>query len=289
MEGAKLTAMGTAASMTGPRTYWLPLDQLSAPPSILCWGNSSYRRIRRTPFLLCVKCLFLIRLFLSAALPGASLHLSFLCAVSRRLTLPPLHYSFMLATQWWENDPHSYFYRGPHTCANGTNYYETITTDRPQGDLSCTCDLHSTCDPALGTDIDKCLQSCANPPLRPWSQIASDVKEAGNGYVFVIVAFGLCVSKMIDRVSKFYIVALQGAFFFALLDTFRRLAVAIVAIFALNEAASPSKFIALFLAVMAIFLHSYAKQQVAIRKVGCSFFHCGTQPCSTCASRNVVR
>eukprot|EP01043_Picozoa_sp_COSAG02_P008808 COSAG02_NODE_288_length_25612_cov_29.808529_8_plen_241_part_00 len=77
---------------------------------------------------------------------------------------------------------------------------------------------------------------------------------------------------MVDRIAKFYIVALQGAFFFALLDTFRRLATAIVAIFAFDEALTLSKVFALMLSILAIFLHSYSSHKKNIEKTQLQLF-----------------
>ena len=52
--------------------------------------------------------------------------------------------------------------------------------------------------------------------LRPWAVIAGDMSSMIMiiimlGGLFLAVAGGLCVSKMVDRVAKFYIVALQVA------------------------------------------------------------------------------
>ena len=47
--------------------------------------------------------------------------------------------------------------------------------------------------------------------LRPWTVIAGDMSSRHLGGLFLAVAGGLCVSKMVDRVAKFYIVALQVA------------------------------------------------------------------------------
>ena len=60
---------------------------------------------------------------------------------------------------------------------------------------------------------------------------------------------------------------LQGAFFFALLDTFRRLATALVAVACFNEALTYSKIVALGLAILAIFLHSCAATLRRIRHI----------------------
>lgn len=119
--------------------------------------------------------------------------------------------------------------------------------------------------------------------LRPWGVIADYIKRPDvNGQtltaLFCAVAFGLCISKMVDRIAKFYIVALQGAFFFALLDTFRRLATAIVAVFAFDEALTPAKVAALMLSILAIFLHSYSSHKKNIEKAQRELFQSYLEP-----------
>ena len=98
------------------------------------------------------------------------------------------------------------------------------------------------------------------------------------GTLFTMVACGLCVSKMVDRIAKFYIVALQGAFFFALLDTFRRLATAIVAVLVFGEALGASKIVALMLSILAIFLHSYSDRRQKILKAQAALYGSFLQP-----------
>ena len=164
---------------------------------------------------------------------------------------------FILCTQWWENNPHSIFYRGPACVA------QYISPDN----TTCLEDYYG----CVHEVAVSCRRPEDQPDLRPWSQIwehlsSSTATGGPHVHVFVMVAFGLCVSKMIDRVAKFYIVALQGAFFFALLDTFRRLATAIIAVIAFDEALTFQKVIALMLSILAIFLHSFASHKKAIRK-----------------------
>eukprot|EP01047_Picozoa_sp_COSAG01_P068740 COSAG01_NODE_10005_length_2276_cov_29.906293_2_plen_276_part_00 len=129
--------------------------------------------------------------------------------------------TFVLVTQWWENDPSSFFYRGPRCvkdeCCEGYGTYRGYLEAHTIQNQTCWHDQFSP-------------KAVGGPPLRPWGMIADQVSAAGHGTTFVMVALGLCVSKMVDRIAKFYIVALQGAFFFALLDTFRRLATAMVAV-----------------------------------------------------------
>ena len=70
------------------------------------------------------------------------------------------------------------------------------------------------------------------------------------------IALGLAISKMIDRLCKFYIIALSGAFFFALLDTFRRMATGLLAVWLFKEAFTFEKLLALFLTALGIFSYS---------------------------------
>ena len=169
--------------------------------------------------------------------------------------------AFLVATQWWK------------ACDDPCN-----SCEHPDGTFCDTCDLvHSKC-----ANNEWCVNPTADNPaglkphtcythLRPWGVIYDYITRPDeNGQtlttLFCGVAFGLCISKMVDRIAKFYIVALQGAFFFALLDTFRRLATAMVAVFAFDEALSMYKVFALMLSILAVFLHSYSSHKKNIEK-----------------------
>ena len=161
--------------------------------------------------------------------------------------------AFLVATQWWEECDDQ--------CSPEEDWCINPSTAHPAGEHPHTCYTH----------------------LRPWAQIYNDITtpdEDGHSltFLFCAVAFGLCISKMVDRIAKFYIVALQGAFFFALLDTFRRLATAIVAIFAFDEALTASKVFALMLSILAIFLHSYSSHKKNIEKSQLQLFQSFVAP-----------
>ena len=80
------------------------------------------------------------------------------------------------------------------------------------------------------------------------------------------LALGLALSKMIDRICKFYIISLSGAFFFAILDTFRRMATGLIAVYAFGEAFDISKLLALALTCVAIGVYSLGNLREAQKK-----------------------
>jgi hypothetical protein len=172
---------------------------------------------------------------------------------------------FLVATQWWKacDDPCNSCARSDGTfCGDDHDQCALVEPGCASNDW---CVNPSPAQPA-GEKLHTCYTH-----LRPWGVIHDYItRPDGNGHTLTVlfcgVAFGLCISKMVDRIAKFYIVALQGAFFFALLDTFRRLATAIVAVFAFNEALTVSKVCALMLSILAIFLHSYSSHKKNIEK-----------------------
>jgi hypothetical protein len=177
--------------------------------------------------------------------------------------------AFLVATNWWQacDDPCLAF--------EDTEGQSCIAGVNSPGD-GCVqnkwCVMPDAQHPA-GTQPHTCITH-----LRPWGVIHDYIDRNNLTVLFSMVAFGLCVSKMVDRIAKFYIVALQGAFFFALLDTFRRLATAIVAVFAFGEALTGAKIIALMLSILAIFLHSYSSHKKALAKSQAELFQSYLEP-----------
>ena len=68
---------------------------------------------------------------------------------------------------------------------------------------------------------------------------------------------------MFDRICKFYIISLSGAFFFAILDTFRRMATGLAAVWMFGETFDLAKVIALLLTCVAIAVYTLGNQRAA--------------------------
>ncbi len=70
--------------------------------------------------------------------------------------------------------------------------------------------------------------------------------------VFVACCVGLGIAKMVDRAAKFTIVTQQGAFFYAVADSVRKVMTAVMAIWIFGEKSSWKKYVALALTAMAM-------------------------------------
>jgi hypothetical protein len=75
--------------------------------------------------------------------------------------------------------------------------------------------------------------------------------------LFVLCCVGLGVAKMIDRAAKFTIVTQQGAFFYAVADSVRKVMTAVLAIWIFSEEGSWKKYAALALTALAMCVYIY--------------------------------
>ena len=194
--------------------------------------------------------------------------------------------AFLVATQWWTacHDPCNSC-EHPDGTVCGIDTCELVDSECAKNEWC----VNPTADNPAGLKAHTCYTH-----LRPWGVIYDYIKQPDeNGQtltaLFCAVAFGLCISKMVDRIAKFYIVALQGAFFFALLDTFRRLATAMVAVFAFGEALTKYKVLALMLSILAIFLHSYSSHKKNIEKSQLQLFQSFLEPPTYAEEQELLR
>lgn len=84
-------------------------------------------------------------------------------------------------------------------------------------------------------------------------------QHAVAAFVACCVALGL--AKMIDRASKFTLVLMKSAFFYAIVDSFRKVLTGIIAIWAFGEANSWQKYVALALTALAMAVYTYGSRQ----------------------------
>ena len=81
--------------------------------------------------------------------------------------------------------------------------------------------------------------------------------------IFIICCIGLGVAKMIDRASKFTIVTQQGAFFYAVADSVRKVLTAVLAIWIFGEEGSWKKYVALLMTALAMCVYIYGTTRKA--------------------------
>jgi drug/metabolite transporter (DMT)-like permease len=77
-----------------------------------------------------------------------------------------------------------------------------------------------------------------------------------------LLGCGLALAKMFDRLSKFTIISSSGAFFFAILDTFRRMGTGLLSVWMFGEELTAAKVIALLMTSVAIGLNSKGDQRL---------------------------
>ena len=96
-----------------------------------------------------------------------------------------------------------------------------------------------------------------------YDDTVADVRAHNNMVPFVLCCVGLGISKMIDRASKFTMVSMRGAFFYAIVDSFRKVFTAMCAIWVLGEPAEWNTYVALALTNVAMGVYAYASRRKA--------------------------
>jgi len=86
--------------------------------------------------------------------------------------------------------------------------------------------------------------------------------------IFILCCIGLGIAKMVDRASKFTIVTQQGAFFYAVADSVRKVLTAVLAIWIFGEEGSWKKYVALACTALAMCVYIFGTTRKAVASGG---------------------
>ena len=98
-----------------------------------------------------------------------------------------------------------------------------------------------------------------------WDRLAVTGGDLRLFAAFLCVCLGL--GKMCDRLSKFTLIANSGAFFFAILDTFRRMGTGLLSVWMFGEAFTVAKLLSFVLCTVALTMNSIGDHRLKRAKL----------------------